>query len=225
MDQDGLLRRLNRKSTNMERLVTDVMRQPNLVGHIIAATASDRVSVRFGAVKLLLLLSERAPTVVYSEVDSLIEFLNADNKIFRWCAIQALGHLARVDSRKVIDRILGRYLKPIAGPDLVTAANTIGGATQIARAKPALRTRVVKAILEVEEGNYKTAECRNVAIGRAIDAFDQLYEDSRQKHTIEMFVQRHLGNRRVPTRKRAAQFAHKWMGSDTTLPRKGARSR
>jgi hypothetical protein len=225
MDQQALLRRLGRKNSSMDRLVTDVISHPDLVAHIIEATASDRATVRFAAVKLLLLLSERAPVVVYPQVDALIELLGVDNKIFKWCAIQALGHLASVDSRRAIDRVIADYLKPILGPDLVTAANTIGGATRIARAKPRLRSRITKAILDVERGRYRTSECRNVAIGRAIDALDELYEGSRQKQAIESLVKRQLRNRRAPTRKKAAKFARKWMEKTTRYPGNAARSR
>jgi hypothetical protein len=48
-------------------------------------------------------------------------------------------------------RILDRYFAPISGPVMVTAANIIGGAVKIARAKPALTERIVSEILKVEK--------------------------------------------------------------------------
>jgi hypothetical protein len=64
----------------------------------------------------------------------------------------------------------------------------------IALAKPDLADRIVDETMKVEKGRYKTAECRNVALGHALDALGRL------------FVKRQLRNPRNATRKRAERL-------------------
>lgn len=109
--------------------------------------------------KVLQIVSERGPEVLYPKIGFFIDLLDTDNRIIRWNAILITGNLAAVDSKRKIDRILHRYLDPIPGPELITAANTIRGAVAIALAialaKPELADRIVDEILKVEKGSTR----------------------------------------------------------------------
>jgi hypothetical protein len=54
------------------------------------------------------------------------------------------AHLARADSEGRIEKLLDRYLAPIAGHELIAAANAIQGAADIALAKPHLADRIAR---------------------------------------------------------------------------------
>ncbi len=211
MENQKLLQQLARKGANKDRLAVTVIRQPELVSQLQKGLRSDQAAVKFGSSKILLLVSERAPATVYPAIRSFIDLLDCENKILKWGAIRIIGNLAGVDSKNRIDRVLERYLEPIPGPELVTAANVIGGATKIALAKPRLTDRIVGAILNVEKAQYRTPACRNVALGRAIEAFDQLYGQSRLQESIAKLVKRQLNNPRNATRRKAEKFVKRWL--------------
>lgn len=120
-----------------------------------------------------------------------------------------IGNLAAVDADGKIEGILERYLQPITGPVMITAANVIGGAGQIARAKPDLADGIAHAVSQVESANYQTKECRNVAIGHAIESFDLFFEELRQPQPVVDFVKRQLDNSRNAVKKKAAMFLKK----------------
>jgi hypothetical protein len=120
-----------------------------------------------------------------------------------------LGNLATVDSRRRIDRILNKYLAPIPGPVMITAANVIGNASKIAAAKPALADRIAAAILQVENAQYQTDECRNVATGHAIESLGRFFQHIGDKRPVFDFVARQCDNRRNATRKKAQAFLKK----------------
>ena len=206
MQHARLWRRLARKNVDMERLAAEVIRRPEWLGDILSGLDADTARVRFGSAKVLKIVSERRPEVLYPEIGSFFNFLDGDNRILRWNAILVIGNLAAVDSKRKIDKILDRYLDPIPGPELITAANTIRGAGAIALAKPQLADRIVDAILKVEKGRYKTAECRNVAVGHALDALGRLFDLTKRKEHVARFAKRQLRNPRAATRKRAEIF-------------------
>jgi hypothetical protein len=71
---------------------------------------------------------------------------------------------------------------------------------RIARARPHL------GILQVTEGIYATSECRDVAIGHAIEALDGMND----LDGVREFVTSQLRNRRPATRRKAERFVCKY---------------
>jgi hypothetical protein len=194
----------------LPRLTSQVRRKPELLETLLGALSSDTARVRFGAAKALRILSERAPDLIYPHFDFFVSFLHHDNSILRWNAMLLLGNLASVDAERRVDRIIDDYLAPIYGPHLIDAANTMRGAAAIAAAKPYLVDTIARRILKVEHATYATRECRNVAIGHAINSLGRLFPVLADKSGIQLFVSRQLGNARAATRKKAQSFLRKW---------------
>jgi hypothetical protein len=185
-------------------------RMPELLETLIDAVSSDTGRVRLGAIKALRILSERTPDLIYLHFDFFARLLRHENSILRWNAMLILGNLAAVDGERRLERILDEYLAPISGPHLIDAASTIRGATAIAAAKPHLAEKIAGRILEVERANYATPECRNVAIGHAINSFERLIPMLARRRAVQRFVFRQTGNPRNATRKKAERFLRKW---------------
>jgi hypothetical protein len=160
--------------------------------------------IKFGCAKVLVLISEQSPKTLLPNWKQLKARLDSDNKILQWSAMLTLGNLASVTPLPQVKALLPRLLAPIRGPVMITAANAMRSLTQIALAHPTLATRISQAILEVEQADYQTAECRNVAIGHAIRALDQLLPLVNDRAPVLEMVQRQLGNPRPATRKKAA---------------------
>jgi hypothetical protein len=93
---------------------------------------------------------------------------------------------------------------------LIDAANTMRGAAAIGAAKPYLADTIARHILEVERATYATPECRNVAIGHAINSLDRLFPIIAGKRDVQLFVSRQMDNTRTATRKKAERFLRKW---------------
>ncbi len=200
---------LRNKKATVEQIAARAARNPGLAEALVAGMGSDRADMKFGCGRILTCLSLTKPEAVYPRIDGIIPFLDHANKILRWTAMHIIGNLAACDSAGKIERILGRYLEPIPGPDLVSAANAIGGAAKIALAKPRLAARIVKAVMGVESARYATRECRNVALGQAIDALESLYSRARAKAAIAEFVKKHVDNPRPSTAEKARKFAER----------------
>lgn len=162
--------------------------------------------VKFGCQKVLQKISEKRPERVYPYFLEIAAFLEGENKILRWGAINILANLAAVDSGNHFGAQFDRFYRSIPGPDMITAANVIGASPKIARAHPELTERIVAEILKVETAVYKTAECRNVAIGHALDAFEDLDESIKDKPAVLAFAQRQLRNPRRAVAERARKF-------------------
>ncbi len=205
---------IDRKGADTARIAGMVVRTPTVIPRLLEALDDRKARVKYGAEKVLRAVSERRPDLLGPYYSDFVRLLDAENSFIRWGAIRTFANLAAAGTDDRVAGIFRKYFAPLKGPDMVTAATTIGGAVVIARAKPAMADRIAREILRVETAAYRmhdapSPECRNVACGQAIDALDELYEGiTRKKHVIE-FVRRELRSTRPAVRKKAAAFLRK----------------
>ena len=80
------------------------------------------------------------------------------------------------------------------------------GAAEIAAAKPRLADRIAAAIVRVQRARYATPECRNIAIGHAIQALDRFFPNIEKTRPVLNFVHSQFQNPRPATRRKAEKF-------------------
>jgi len=194
------------KSAAPSAMAAAKARRPADIREAIGRIASEKGAARFAAAKALLLAAEDRPRALYPFFEKFVELTHHENSIIKWTAIRIVAALAVVDRDHRIDGVLADYLTPITGPVMITAANTIQGAARIALARPDLADAVIAAILKVESARYRTAECRNVAIGHAITALAMLGDSAAGRPEVAAFVTRQLKNSRPAIRTKAAKF-------------------
>ena len=209
MKNPSVLAQLSRKGVAPTRITRQITRRPELLPELLRGVVAEKPRVKYTSSKILRLLSEQAPSLLYPQIDFFIRLLDSDNSFLKWDAIRVLANLARVDSQDRLVRILRKFLAPIKGPVMITAANAIASAANIALARPALSSRIARAILTVEEAEYQTSECRNVAIGHAIQSLDRFCDQLSRKEPVLQFVRRQLENTRPATRRKAEAFLKK----------------
>jgi hypothetical protein len=187
-------------------LADAVERNHELIKEVLAGVASKRAATKFGASKALRILSERAPELIYPHFDFFTDLMWDDNHILKWNATLTLANLARVDRESKIETILDRYLDLIVGSNMITAANAMHGAAIIGAAKPNLANHIVSRIMRVERAEYATPECRNVAIGHALRALEDLAALLPDRRKVRLFAARQLGNPRPATSAKARRL-------------------
>ena len=162
--------------------------------------------VKYGCARVLRILGEKHPDLLYPRFDFFVRLLDHPNQIFQWEAVRVLSQLARVDAEDKFAGIFDKYFAPIRGPVMITAANVIRGGARIAAAKPHLADLIAAEVLKVDRARYQSPECRNVAIGHAIVALGDFFELLQHPAPALRFVRRQIKNARPATRKKAEQF-------------------
>jgi hypothetical protein len=206
MKTAALAVKLHKKSANLDSIAEDIIKRPASLPEVYDGLRADSARVKFGCLKVLRLVSERKPEVLYPLFDRFVALLDSDNNILKWGAIILLGNLAAVDTERKIERILDRYLLPVSGPVMITAANVVRGAAKMAKAQPHLADRIARALLQVEAANYQTAECRNVALGHVVESLELLFDQIGNRPPVLEFVRRQLKNPRPAVRRKAERF-------------------
>ncbi len=201
-----ILERVGEKAANHDRLAEEVMNNPALLPHILEGLSAESARQKFGSAKLLRILAERAPELLYPFFDVFVGLLDHQNKILQWQGLFILSQLVRVDKQAKFDAIFAKYFSSIPGPVMITAATAIQGGATIALAKPEWADRVAVEVLKVVRARYQTTECRNVAIGHAITALSQFYPKLQNPKPVRIFVKNQKKNSRNAVRKKAEKF-------------------
>jgi hypothetical protein len=209
MTDSKLHQQISQKASDKEAIAAKVIAQPELLSEIIEGLNSDQANIKYGCDKILRIISQKAPALLYPQFDFFANNLNSENNFLKWGAIHILANLAAVDAENKFARIFDKYFAPIPGPVLITAANVINGAAKIALAKPELTERIAQSLLQVEKAKYKTAECRNIALGHVIKSVDEFFDQIKDQEPMIKLIRRQLKNSRNATRKAAEKFVKK----------------
>lgn len=214
MTGESIIEQLGHKGVDIAGLVDRVIDKPKEIVELIEALKVEKRAVKFSYEKVLRLVSERRPDLIYPYFDVFAGLLDSDNSFLKWGAIMTVANLVIVDTDNKFEAVFQKYYAPIPGPVMVTAANIIGSSAKIALAKPELTERITREIHKVEKAKYinkgaPSPECRNVAIGHAIDAFDAFFEQIEDKAKVVAFVKKQLKNTRKPVAKKAERFLRK----------------
>ena len=209
MPTSSLHKMISEKGSNPAQIAEQVIQSPELIRGVFQGLSAEQPSAKYGCEKVLRKIGEHRPDLLYPYFDFFTGLLDCDNSFLKWGAIASIANMARADSANRFESVFDRYFAPVRGPVMITAANIVAGSARIALAKPHLADRIAVEILKVGSGKYKTAECRNIAIGHAIDAFDKFFDHIQGKARIVRFVKKQLQNSRPPVRKRAERFLRK----------------
>ena len=214
MTNPNILEELAVKGADVGSLAERLIAKSAQIPQLVDALQSEKSAKKFSYEKILRFVSEKRPDLIYPYFDFFAGLLDSENNFLKWGAIMTVANLAAADAEKKFDSIFRKYFDPISGPTMITAANIIGSSVAIAQAKPALANAIAEEILKVEKAKYKlegvlSPECRNVAIGHAIDSLDKLYGRIENKSKVAAFIKRQLKNTRNPVVRKAEHFMRK----------------
>jgi hypothetical protein len=180
--------------------------RPPVAAKDLADLASDSPRIKYGRAKSLLGIAKKNPKQLYPHRRFFVKLLKSENNILKWTAIDIIGYLSSVDAKSRVDVVLNSLAGFLHGGKLITANHAIGALARIALARPALQDRVTAELLSVEHSSYESEECRNIALGKVIEALGLFCNDPTRNKRVLGFVRRQTTNARPATRKKAERF-------------------
>jgi hypothetical protein len=207
------MKELEKEETKAEDEAENVMKDPNLLLEIFDGISSENPSVKFKSAKILRIISERNPQILYSRMDFFVNLLDSENNILKWIAIDVIGNLTPVDSENKFDKMFKKYYSFLSDESMITISHVLDDSGKIAKAKPHLTKKITNELLKIERAapsTHITQECKNILLGKAILAFGMYYDKIENKDEVISFVKRQLHNTRNATKTKAEKFLKKF---------------
>jgi hypothetical protein len=210
MEGTSILAKLEKKEVEDEELAEEATKSKESLNVLLDGISSANPKVKFRSAKILRMISEKNPKLLYRSWDFFVKLLDNENNIIKWNAIDIIANLTRVDSHNKFDRLFKKFYGALlCEGSLITAGHVVGGSGIIVRARPELEHKITKELLNVEKLPLPTEECRNILVGHAIKAFDAYLNQIEDKDEISSFVKRQLSNSRRATRAKAEKLLTK----------------
>jgi len=210
MPNIDIIQALAKKEKKPEELFDKVIKDRRLLPTVLDGTTATKANIKYGSTKILRLISEKDPKVLYPKMDFFIKMMDSENQILKWNGMDIVANLLVVDSKKKFDKIFDKYYSLLSDEVMITAGHVIDNSGKIVMAKPNFKDKITQHLLEVEKVS-RNQECQNILIGKTILAlssyFDQMKDNDKTK--VISFVRKHLNNTRPATRKKAERFLDK----------------
>jgi len=197
---------LSKKEIKAEHVARSVIKNLRLLPELFNGISSENTRIRFKSAKILRIISEENPEMLYSKMDFFINLLNSKNKILKWIAVDVIGNLSSADTENKFDKIFNKFYALLADDSMITAGHVIDSSGKIARAKPHLQNKITKELLRVEKIEYRTSECRNILLGKVILSFSQYINQINNTEEMVSLAKRQRDNSRKATRVKAEKF-------------------
>ena len=208
MKENSLLDMIARKET--EDVVEKVIERPELVSELLTGIHSINPRIRFESAKVLRIISGRKPEMLYAQKEVFVNLLDSENNILKWNAMDIIANLTTIDSHNEFDRLFKKFYGLLYEGSLITAGHVVDNSAKIALSKPKLQEEITKELLKVEKIPLPTKECRNIIIGKTINALQLYYDKIKDKEAVISFVKRQLNNPRNATKTKAEKLVKKF---------------
>jgi hypothetical protein len=204
-----MLAELNKKSINVKKVAKKALEDKAALSELLEGVLSKKEIIRFNSFKVLLLLSEEHPKVLYAKWDFFADLLSSPNTYFKYIAIHIITNLTKVDTESRFEKIFDKFYGLLDDKSVIPASHVAGSSAKIARAKPGLQTKITNKLLAIDKTHHQP-ERKDLIKGYAIDSLSEFFEESRNKKKILDFVEKQLNARSPRTRKKAKEFIEKW---------------
>lgn len=198
----------------MSQLVDWVILSPDLTLALLTIVKTEKGSIRFSATKVLRLVSERNGKILLPYLQELAELMTSENSFLKWDGILTVSNLLASATEGHDDTVFQLLLEGLKDPQMITAANTARGLSQVAKARPELEPEISRSLLASADckrciHGETSAECRYIYSGHLLEAFHVYIDTSGSKSEMLAFARSLSGCPRPSVAKAALKFLKK----------------
>lgn len=201
-----MLADLSNKSMSIEGVAKKALKNKQIFSDLFEGVQSKNETVRYNSFKVLMRISEEHPEVLYPRWDFFVDMIDSPNSYWRLSAIRLIANLTKADANNKFERIFDKYYN-LLNDSVIVAIYLVGDSGKIARAKPKLQTKVTNRLMSIDKTQQKH---KDLVKGAAVEAFDEYFEEAKDKKKIIDFVKALLEGESPKARKIAKEFLSKW---------------
>ena len=196
---------LNNKNINIKAVAKKALKDDKLLAELLDNLWSKNETIRYNSHKVLCLISQEHPRILYPQWDYFAQFLKSDNTYHKLSAIHILANLIKADTKGKFEKMFDRFYGLLDDKSFITAAYLAGASGKIARAKPKLQAKITNRLLSIDKTHHQQ-ERKDLVKASIIEAFEEYFDQTRNKKRILEFVEKQLNCESPKTRKIAKEF-------------------
>jgi hypothetical protein len=200
---------LEKKEQNVEKIANKIIKNNELLDNVFETSLSKKASIKYKSFKVLTYLSEKQPNLLYPSWDFFVKLLDNKNTFLRSIGARIIANLTTIDEDNKFEKIFNKYYSLLNDKSMINSANVVTYSSIIARAKPQLQNKITDKLISIDKTHHGY-ECKNIIKGKAIQTFEEYFNEFEDKKRIISFVRNERNNSRTATSKKAEKFLKKW---------------
>jgi len=201
-----MLSELDKKNASVENVAKEALKDKEVLSELLEGILSKKDTIRYNSFKVLLLISDEHPEVLYPKWDFFVDIVDSDNAYWKLIAVRIIANLTKADTKNKFEKIFDKYYD-LFNDSVIVAGHLAANSGKIAKAKPKLQTKITNKLLNIDKTDQKH---KDLVKAGAIEAFDEYFEEAKNKKKILDFVKKQLNCKSPKTRKKAKEFLKKW---------------
>lgn len=174
-----------------------------------------KITIRENSFKALMLLCEKHPDRLFPHWDYLIGLLQSNNSYSKYAALYIIAAIVPADKQGLFDKVFDIYYGLLDDRSIMVAAHIAGRSGKIARAQPALQSKITGRLLDIDKTHFDPGR-QDLIKPYIIESFEEYFEQSQDKASILAFVRQQVDCKSPKARKLAKAFLEKREGTAET---------
>lgn len=199
---------LENKDIDPETFAEKIIENTDLIHQYLDGLISKNETYRYNCFKVLNIVSEKKPDVLYPYWDFFINHLRSENDYHKMSAVLIIANLTSVDTENRFEKVFNEFYKNLKSKKTIVPIYIVKSSGKIANFKPHLEEKITDLLLDIE--NIHPGKQIELVKSSVIESFSEFYENSQKKDKILCFVKNQLDSDSPKTRKTAKEFLNKW---------------
>jgi len=204
----SILKELDKKDFNEENFVKKILNDKKILEDLFEGVLSKKDEIRFNSHKVLTIISEKHPELIYSKWSFFEELLSSENNYHKFIGLNIIANLTKYDTEKKFEKIFDKYYNMLSDNSTMIVGHVTAKSGRIAKAKPNLQPKITEKLLNIDT-IHKGKQIELVK-AYVIDAFDEYVNEVKNKKEIMEFIKKQVNSESPKTRKKAKDFMEKW---------------
>ena len=182
-----------------------IIEKPNLIKQYLEGLLSKNETYRYNCFKVLNIVSEEKPNILYPYWDFFENHLRSKNEYHKMSAVLIIANLTSVDKEKKFEGLFDEFYGGLKSEKTITSIYIVKSSGKIANSKPHLKEKITKILLNIE----KIHPGKQIELVKAA-VIEYFFDHFDNKKEIIDFVKKQTNSASPKTRKIAKDFLKKY---------------
>lgn len=197
---------LEKRTPEQEQTAENALKDEKLLSELLENMLSKDRECRYQSFKVVYLISEDHPEVIYPKWNYFKDMLESQNSTFTFQAIHILANLAKVDGENRFEQSFDSFYRFLNGEELIPASHVAIVSRKIVKAKPELADAVTERLLSLDKAAYKH---KDLVQAEALKSISEFFDKVNSKTKV-VALAKELQKGKGRAKKEATEFLKKW---------------
>jgi len=211
MNTIHLIEQIAQKDVNITEFVQLAIKDESVRDEIVRQMLTNTaIMVYYHCYYVVEQASQERPELFYAYWTEIAALLHHPNSYHRDFALEILGNLAVMDRENRFTAIAAEYFGIVNDEKFMTGNCCVKNLRKIYRYKPEQRDRIVEILLDIDHRCNYSEKQKGVLKADVLEIFEEIHEETSQRHRIDEFIKAQVGCISPKTRKKAKELMRKY---------------